>query len=162
MSREREEPKEDAGLLISLTEVKEKGQAEVDVSVPAELVGVVLEGGEILGTLQLKGTVTQQEDEAAFAGSVRGRWRIDCVRCLKPVEGEYAAVVEVRGPIDGGPLDVSDEVRQSIVLAQPMKTYCREDCKGLCPVCRKDRNAADCGHKTPEALERPVNRPRRA
>ena len=26
-----------------------------------------------------------------------------------------------------------------------MKVLCREDCKGLCPVCGKDLNDGDCG-----------------
>ncbi|MFI5363921.1 MAG: YceD family protein [Elusimicrobiota bacterium] len=37
-------------------------------------------------------------------------------------------------------------MRQAIGLAQPMKIFCKPDCKGLCSVCHKNRNLADCGH----------------
>jgi len=149
-------------LRLPLTEVKEKGSAAVEVSVPPQAVGAALEGGELLGDVLVKGTITQEDEEAAFAGSARGRWRIECARCLAPVESPYAAAVESRVPIDGGPMDLSDDVRQAIVLAQPMKTYCRPDCKGLCPVCRGNRNLADCGHAPAEAGDPPANRPRRS
>lgn len=134
-------------LKLSLTEVKEHGESEVDVVVEPVAVPAVLEAGEIVGPVAVKGRLTAQGDEAAFDGSVRGRWRIECTRCLSPVEGEYAAAVEARAPIDGGPFDLTDEVRQAIVLAQPMKIYCRPDCKGLCPTCRENRNQVDCGHE---------------
>ena len=49
-------------------------------------------------------------------------------------------------PIDSGPMDLTEDVRQSIGLAQPMKIFCKPDCKGLCSVCHKNRNLADCGH----------------
>ena len=36
-------------------------------------------------------------------------------------------------------------VMDQIFLSYPMTPLCREDCKGLCPVCGKDRNETDCG-----------------
>ena len=94
----------------------------------------------------MKGSISQQDNEAVFEGSARGRWRVECTRCLTPVEGAFDAAVELRVSIDGGPMDLSDEVRQSVVLAQPMKTYCKPDCQGFCSVCLKNRNLGDCGH----------------
>jgi uncharacterized protein len=40
---------------------------------------------------------------------------------------------------------LDDEVRQSILLAIPLKALCREDCRGLCPECGADLNE-DEGH----------------
>ncbi len=133
-------------LLVPLTEVKEKGFISVDVRVtPEEFPGAVAEG-DLVGPVSVKGSVARQDDEAVFEGEASGRWRFECTRCLAPVEAGYAASVEQRAPIDGGPMDLSDEVRQSIILAQPMKIYCRPDCKGLCSICRRNRNLEDCGH----------------
>jgi uncharacterized protein len=137
-------------LRFPLTEVKEKGFVAVDVVVPLAEFPETVADGELLSPVAVKGSISQQEEEAVFEGSARGRWRIECTRCLTPTEGEYDAAVELRAPIDGGPIDLADEVRQSIVLAQPMKIYCKPDCKGLCVVCHKNRNLADCGHKLPE------------
>jgi len=44
----------------------------------------------------------------------------------------------------GDTLDLGAVVREQILLAQPMKRLCREDCKGVCPTCGADRNGAAC------------------
>jgi len=33
-----------------------------------------------------------------------------------------------------------------VILSVPMKPLCKEDCKGLCPVCGANLNYEDCGH----------------
>ena len=35
-------------------------------------------------------------------------------------------------------------IEEQLQLELPMKALCREDCKGLCPQCGADRNAAPC------------------
>lgn len=42
-------------------------------------------------------------------------------------------------------IDVDDDVYEQVVLALPMKPVCAVDCRGLCPVCGQNLNAADCG-----------------
>jgi len=42
-------------------------------------------------------------------------------------------------------IDVSEDVRQTLLLALPFKRVCREQCKGLCPHCGKNLNEAPCG-----------------
>lgn len=44
----------------------------------------------------------------------------------------------------GDILDLTGMVREQILLAQPMKRLCREDCKGVCPTCGADRNLTPC------------------
>ena len=45
----------------------------------------------------------------------------------------------------GDTLDLVTMVREQVLLAQPMKRLCREDCKGVCPNCGADRNLTQCG-----------------
>ena len=44
-------------------------------------------------------------------------------------------------------LDLSEAVRQYILLTQPMKPICREDCAGLCPQCGRNLNDQSCDCK---------------
>lgn len=44
-----------------------------------------------------------------------------------------------------GSIDVTDVVRQNVLLALPLAPRCRDDCRGLCPRCGADRNQVDCG-----------------
>ncbi len=48
-------------------------------------------------------------------------------------------------PIDEHHLvDLTEAVRQNVLLAIPMVTLCREDCAGLCPQCGHDLNLGPC------------------
>ena len=42
-------------------------------------------------------------------------------------------------------LELDDLVISDVLLNLPSKNLCKEDCKGLCPVCGCNRNEKDCG-----------------
>ncbi|MDE5563823.1 MAG: DUF177 domain-containing protein [Oscillospiraceae bacterium] len=62
------------------------------------------------------------------------------VRMLESEENEEDYVLARAESIDPEEIAVTD-----LLLALPTKMLCREDCKGLCPVCGCDRNETDCG-----------------
>jgi len=41
-------------------------------------------------------------------------------------------------------IDLSEMIRQEIILHFPLNLVCSTRCKGLCPVCGKDRNKVEC------------------
>jgi uncharacterized protein len=45
---------------------------------------------------------------------------------------------------DARELDLRPALREEWLLAQPRYVLCRDDCKGLCPRCGADLNAAQC------------------
>jgi uncharacterized protein len=51
--------------------------------------------------------------------------------------------VQVLAP-DAVHIDLSEDVRQFVLLSVPLKLLCREDCKGLCPKCGTNWNAGPC------------------
>jgi len=46
---------------------------------------------------------------------------------------------------DGQIIDLTDEVRQSLLVEIPWHPQCRDDCRGLCPRCGANRNVTECG-----------------
>ena len=40
-------------------------------------------------------------------------------------------------------------VEEQVQLELPMKALCRDDCRGLCPICGADLNLAPCGCRPP-------------
>ena len=52
---------------------------------------------------------------------------------------------------DGVRLDLGEMVREQLFLTVPPKRLCRPDCKGRCPHCGADLNAAACACPAPEA-----------
>lgn len=47
--------------------------------------------------------------------------------------------------LDGYELDVDAFVHDMIIGNWPAKILCREDCKGICPVCGQNLNVRECG-----------------
>lgn len=45
---------------------------------------------------------------------------------------------------DGKQIDLDPIVREQVLLALPMDTLCKEDCKGLCAQCGQNLNEAQC------------------
>ena len=41
-------------------------------------------------------------------------------------------------------IDLSEDVRQTVLLSVPLKVLCSENCRGLCPHCGINLNAATC------------------
>ena len=51
-------------------------------------------------------------------------------------------------------IDLSGALLSALVMETPFVVLCREDCKGLCPVCGANLNEEDCGHAERIAEER--------
>ncbi|RJQ53344.1 MAG: DUF177 domain-containing protein [Nitrospiraceae bacterium] len=105
-------------------------------------------------------------------GAVRTSVTVKCSRCLKdsllPLDltfrEEYLPAEEPGGgkeqeltnkDLDLGfytddELDVTELVKEQVLLAVPMKPLCRDDCPGLCPFCGKDLNEGPCGCRKEE------------
>ena len=100
-------------------------------------------------------------------GKLDTRLEVLCARCLEPVVHpivrsfdllyrplgidsghEELSVTDAEAEIgyyEGGSLLLEDALREQVLLALPLKTLCREDCKGLCPHCGKNMNEIECG-----------------
>jgi uncharacterized protein len=51
------------------------------------------------------------------------------------------------GFYEGGGLELEDILREQILLSLPMQRVCSDVCKGICPVCGRNRNETECGCK---------------
>jgi len=47
-------------------------------------------------------------------------------------------------PKTTGEYDISQRVREAILLELPLKPLCSETCKGLCPMCGVNLNEGEC------------------
>ncbi len=63
-------------------------------------------------------------------------------------EGAEVALDKQASDVDfyrGDGLELEDVLREQVLLALPMQRTCREECKGICPVCGENRNRVECG-----------------
>ena len=52
------------------------------------------------------------------------------------------------GFYEKGGVELEDILRERVLLALPMQRICSETCRGICPVCGKNRNDGACECKT--------------
>ncbi|MFN2611818.1 MAG: DUF177 domain-containing protein [Solirubrobacterales bacterium] len=107
--------------------------------------------GPLPATLEISRTSGGWAFHLRFAARLEGT----CVRCLeqalievdvdaREIEEPASEDEELRSPyVDGLDLDVARWARDALVLAMPAQPVCREDCRGLCPVCGESLNDAD-------------------
>ena len=106
----------------------------------------------VTGAVTVSAGVVQLSARAAFV--FHGR----CDRCLStferaydvPLEHTLVATLEDEENddyilLDQYQLDLADLTMADILLELPYKSLCREDCRGLCPMCGKNLNEGLCG-----------------
>lgn len=87
-----------------------------------------------------------------------------CARCLAPVQQSLQVPFEADGfepdklPVDDqdgewvliedSKLDLFPIVYETLAVHLPTRMLCREDCRGLCPVCGTDLNLSTCACNT--------------
>ena len=49
---------------------------------------------------------------------------------------------------DGDAIMLDDLVRDTLLVAEPLRELCKSDCKGLCPVCGQNLNEGTCSCDT--------------
>lgn len=90
---------------------------------------------KVLGTeLLVRGTLSQDFDSV-------------CSRCGADFDftvnvPDFTVSLEVDEKTEF--IDLTDELRQCIILALPTYPVCRQDCLGVCPTCGKNLNEGPC------------------
>lgn len=87
------------------------------------------------------------DDGILVRGRASGRAVRVCDRCLEPCVVELSApdVCHLFEHVGRTVVDLTEALREDILLALPQALLCRADCRGLCPQCGRNRNEADCG-----------------
>lgn len=69
-----------------------------------------------------------------------------CARCMAPIRRTIRAerICIFRSDARDKEIDVTDDVREELLLALPAYFHCSEDCKGICPRCGADLNREPC------------------
>jgi uncharacterized protein len=120
--------------------------------------------------VELTGDIRKDSRKVRLTGRVRATLETDCGRCLEPFRipvdmtfdllflpaAENAGTDEREVAEDDlgvsfykdDLIDLRQLVREQFYLAMPMKPLCRDDCRGLCPVCGTNRNRESCSCET--------------
>ena len=126
----------------------EKEPIRLEGSEPAEF--LILAGSEpfvIASPMDYALDVEHVSGGALVSGHCGVTIEGECGRCLAPVSkrietGNFKCFVET--PHGMEVCDISEDIRTEMTLALPMNLLCRDDCRGLCPVCGENLNRKRC------------------
>ena len=120
----------------------------------------------ILESVELRVDLKKDHEKVRLTGTLRTVLELECGRCLEgytlPVDATFDLLYlpAAEAPSQGereveeddldtafyrdGIIDLAGLVREQLYLALPMKPLCRDDCRGLCPVCGTNLNTSSC------------------
>ncbi len=135
--------------------VVEPAETELDV-----------EGFRLKSSVKAKGEIESHAGWFEVKGVIEAGAEIDCSRCLEPIDRSLSVPFNIRllrsddlagvaenaidkseldsSVLDSDQVDLTDVVREQILLDLPEQVFCKEDCKGLCPKCGANLNLIEC------------------
>jgi uncharacterized protein len=135
-------------------------------SSPATALGIDAADAVIVQPLELECQFFRANREVVVHGALQSAVRLTCGRCAEEVVLPLALAVNavyLPGPdlsserlkeledddtdvytYTDSVIDLSEMLRDQILLSLPLQPYCRADCKGLCPSCGVNRNTVRC------------------
>lgn len=116
---------------------------------------------KIQGLIHIVGIISIAGDVLLLDGRIKTKVRRTCSRCLKEFIGDVEVEVSERFfpanaeyieedafSYDSDVVDITEVLREGLIIAEPLQALCQEDCKGLCPVCGADKNVESCNCDT--------------
>ncbi|MEO6656612.1 MAG: DUF177 domain-containing protein [Pyrinomonadaceae bacterium] len=139
---------------------------QIDVSLDPAEIDLDGENVTLTSNVVLSGELERIGARAHLGGIIKTEVRLECSRCLEPVEkhldfpvraifvdsndedtGTEAEISDEaldESVVHDGEIDLAEVVREQVLLSLPEQIFCREDCKGLCPKCGANLNLIDC------------------
>jgi uncharacterized protein len=148
------------------------GTEEVARQYTPEAFTLTGEDFRIVAPVKLTARVSKDAQKVRLAGRVQTTLETDCGRCLEPFTVPVDAKLDLMFLPDAGDgavqvagekevreedtgvsfykddtIDLGEVMRDEFFLALPMKPLCKDDCKGLCPLCGANWNRDVCACK---------------
>ncbi len=140
----------------------EEGDSHIDLTGEAADLTSGFEGGYLVSPVRASLEVTRTGSEILLRGHVAVEAVLECARCLDEFVIELESPIEVVCVIGSNPsdlaeiqgfigveaaadyIDLTDEIRDLLLVLIPLKPLCRADCLGLCPKCGTNLNKGSC------------------
>lgn len=132
-------------LKISVRDIT-SGGLDIDRSISKEDIGLSSEEADIRSPLKVKARVEKADDFIIADTRIKAEFGYMCARCLEELcstqERSYKFDFKLDGAVEY--IDLGEEIRQEIIMANPVRVLCSKDCKGICPSCGVNLNKERC------------------
>lgn len=130
---------------ISVRDITSNG-LDIDQSIPKEGIGLSSEEVDIRSLLNVKAHIERVDNFIIADTRIKAEFGYLCSRCLEELSATQERSYKFDFEIDPTSefIDLGEEIRQEIIMANPAKVLCSKDCKGICPKCGANLNIEQC------------------
>jgi len=153
-----QEPENAAAYRINIRSLLERPNERKNLSVEIDEDTVSLYGLRCQSLPQIEGKLENRAGVLMLTYTLRCVLLRECDRCLSETEHaveetfSHVIVTETASEQNNAEyllapdamLDLAETVMTDLRLSLPMKTLCKPECLGLCPVCGQNRNEGTC------------------
>ena len=130
---------------IAVRDITSNG-INIDQSIPKEGIGLSSEEVDIRSLLNVKAHLQKVDNFIIADTHIKAEFGFLCSRCLEELSSTEERSYKFDFEIDptNEYIDLGEEIRQEIILANPAKVLCSKECKGICPKCGANLNNEKC------------------
>ncbi|HET7152913.1 MAG TPA: DUF177 domain-containing protein [Candidatus Kapabacteria bacterium] len=120
-----------------------------------------LKGTDISGNVSVSASIRKLENRFLLHCDITVTYHRMCDRCLDEFDGAFNTFYDQWYAIDQPDpafaeedaivipretrfIVIDEDVRENVLIGEPTKFLCSDTCKGLCPICGKNRNREQC------------------
>jgi len=144
----------------------EKSPYEFDFQLVPDQIDLESEDAVLKAPARVRGKLTKHIAQTDVEGMIEAELELECSRCLQKIDKKFeipfhaafvtpehfteAKEAELNADdldvsiLEGNEINMSELVREQILLNLPEQVFCKEDCKGLCEKCGANRNLINC------------------
>lgn len=101
--------------------------------------------------LNVNGYIQALNNELIIELNIKLKTKMKCSRCLDDFDYELKTEVSEKYNLDDAQeiiendnINLTELIRENILINIPIKAICDVSCKGLCPICGKNKNIQSC------------------
>ena len=145
---------------ISIDNIRD-GVSTMEFDCKPDEIDLELESVSFVGSVSASLKLVKQDVNVYIQARMSVVMETECARCLKPVrrtlkatsENQYEPLPDLTGKpqeeigiryYSDEYIDLSEDLRENLLLEVPARVLCSDDCKGLCPHCGQDLNTGKC------------------
>ncbi len=130
---------------ISLRDIPSTGLA-INQTIPKEGIGMSDEEVDISSPLVVSAQLRRVESTVFAKAHVEADFGFLCARCLETVHEHQSRDYDFTFDLEPNDeyVDLGEEIRQEIIVENPTRILCKEDCKGICAGCGVNLNIEQC------------------
>lgn len=130
---------------IDITQIPPEGITKTLECLAADL-SLDLEEAKFTKPIQVITRLKREINFVRAEGEIKGNLRLSCSRCLEDFMRDFSYGLSLLFSVkkEDTFIDITENLREEIILNHPFKVLCKSDCKGLCPLCGQNLNKGRC------------------